>query len=72
MPHRVLMPRDVGTVEGVSFVVLAVLVLLVLVATAVVAAVALPNLRSGAQVLTPQGERVVREARSRLRHTPDA
>ncbi len=50
-------------------VVLVFLVLLVL-AAGVVVTVALPRLRSGAQVLTPQGERVVREARSRLRRTP--
>jgi hypothetical protein len=43
------------------------LVLLVL-AAGVVVAVALPHLRSGGRVLTPQGERVVREARSRLRN----
>ena len=47
------------------WVVLVVLVLLVLAATVVIA-VALPHLRSGAQVLTPEGERVVREARARL------
>jgi hypothetical protein len=41
-------------------------VVLVALAAAVVAAVALPHLRSGAQVLTPEGERVVREARARL------
>ena len=49
-------------------VVLVFLVLLV-VAAGVLVAVALPRLRSGAQVLTPQGERVVREARSRLKNT---
>ena len=45
-----------------------VLTFLVLVAVSVVivALVALPNLRSGSQVLTPSGERLVREARSRL------
>ena len=48
------------------WVVLVVLVLLLAVAAAVVVAVALPHLRSGAQVLTPEGERVVREARARL------
>ena len=47
-------------------VVLIVLVILVLAAVAVIVAVALPHLRSGAQVLTPEGERVVREARARL------
>jgi hypothetical protein len=41
-------------------------VVLVALAAAVVVAVALPHLRSGAQVLTPEGERVVREARARL------
>jgi hypothetical protein len=49
----------------VFWVVLVVLVLVAL-AAAVVVAVALPHLRSGAQVLTPQGERAVREARARL------
>ena len=45
-----------------------VLTFLVLVAVSVVivALVALPNLRSGSQVLTPSGERLVRAARSRL------
>ena len=47
-------------------VVLVVVVLLLALAAAVVVAVALPHLRSGAQVLTPEGERVVREARARL------
>ncbi|MGZ4626237.1 MAG: hypothetical protein ACXV3S_08120 [Kineosporiaceae bacterium] len=42
------------------------LVVLIAVAAVIVVAVALPHLRSGAQVLTPQGERLVREARSRL------
>ena len=51
--------------ERVFWVLLVVLVLLAL-AAAVVIAVALPHLRSGAQVLTPEGERVVREARARL------
>jgi hypothetical protein len=60
---------DVGTVEHVFWVVLVVLVLVVLAATVVVG-VALPHLRSGAQVLTPEGERAVREARSRLTNTP--
>ena len=46
--------------------VLVVLVLLLALAAAVVVAVAVPHLRSGAQVLTPEGERVVREARARL------
>ncbi len=45
--------------------------LLLAVAAAVVVAVALPRLRSGAQVLTPEGERVVREARARLTNTPE-
>ena len=49
-----------------------VFVVLLALAAGVVVAVALPRLRSGAQVLTPQGERVVRGARSRLRNTPDA
>ena len=53
------------------WVVLVVLVLLLAVAGAVIVAVALPHLRSGAQVLTPEGERVVREARSRLTNTPE-
>jgi len=61
---------DVGTVEHVFWVVLVALVLLVAVAAAVIVVVALPHLRSGAQVLTPEGERVVREARSRLTNTP--
>jgi hypothetical protein len=52
-------------VERVFWVVFFVVVLAAL-AAAVVLAVALPHLRSGAQVLTPQGERVVREARARL------
>ena len=47
-------------------VVLVVIVLLLALAAAVVVVVALPHLRSGAQVLTPEGERVVREARARL------
>ncbi len=51
------------------WVVLVVLVLLAL-AAGVVVAVALPHLRSGSQVLTPEGERVVREARARLTNTP--
>ena len=53
------------------WVVLVVLVLLLAVAGAVIVAVALPRLRSGAQVLTPEGERVVREARARLTNTPE-
>jgi hypothetical protein len=53
-------------VERVFWVVLVAVVILVALAAAVVVAVALPHLRSGAQVLTPQGERVVREARARL------
>jgi hypothetical protein len=61
--------RDLGTVERVLLVVL-LLVLLLAVASTVVVAVALPHLRSGAQVLTPEGERVVREARARLTNTP--
>jgi hypothetical protein len=61
---------DVGTVEGVFWVVLMVILLLA-VAAAVVVVVALPHLRSGAQVLTPEGERVVREARARLTNTPE-
>ena len=44
-------------------------VLLVVLAGAIVAAVALPHLRAGSQILTPQGERVVREARDRLTNT---
>lgn len=55
--------------ERVFWVLLVVLVLVALAATVVVA-VALPHLRSGAQVLTPEGERVVREARARLTNTP--
>ena len=51
--------------EDVFWVLLVVVVLLAL-SVGVVVAVALPRLRSGAQVLTPQGERVVREARARL------
>jgi hypothetical protein len=49
-----------------------VLTLLVLVAVAalIVVLVALPHLRSGSQVLTPHGERLVREAKSRLTNTP--
>jgi hypothetical protein len=47
-------------------VVLVAVVLLLALAAAVLVAVALPHLRSGAQVLTPEGERVVREARARL------
>ncbi len=46
-------------------------ILLLAVAAAVVVVVALPHLRSGAQVLTPEGERVVREARARLTNTPE-
>ena len=46
-------------------------ILLLAVAAAVVVAVALPHLRSGAQVLTPEGERVVREARARLTNAPE-
>jgi hypothetical protein len=61
---------DVGTVDRVFWVVLVAVVLLVALAAAVVVAVALPQLRSGAQVLTPEGERVVREARARLTNTP--
>jgi hypothetical protein len=61
LPH----PDDVGTVERVFWVLLVLLVLLAL-AAAVVVAVALPQLRSGAPVLTPHGERTVREARTRL------
>ena len=41
-------------------------VVLLAVSVAIVAVVALPNLRSGSQVLTPHGERLVREAKSRL------
>ena len=48
------------------FWVLLVLLVLAALAAAVVVAVALPHLKSGAQVLTPEGERVVREARARL------
>ena len=48
------------------WVVLVVVLVLLAIAAAVVVAVALPHLRSGAQVLTPEGERVVREARARL------
>jgi sensor c-di-GMP phosphodiesterase-like protein len=44
-------------------------VLLVALSVAVITAVALPHLRSGSQILTPQGERVVREARDRLTNT---
>ncbi len=51
--------------ERVLWVVLLLLVL-VLVAGGLVVAVALPHLRSGAQVLTPEGERLVREAKDRL------
>ena len=51
-----------------SLVVLAVLVVLVLMATVVVTAVALPHLRSGGQVLTPRGERALREVRRRARN----
>jgi hypothetical protein len=43
---------------------------LVAVSATIVALVALPNLRSGSQVLTPHGERLVREARSRLTSSP--
>jgi hypothetical protein len=53
-------------VEPVFWVVLLAVLVLAALAAAVVVAVALPHLRSGAQVLTPQGERVVREARARL------
>ena len=42
------------------------LVLLVAIATVIVILVALPHLRSGSQLLTPEGERLVREAKSRL------
>ena len=56
--------------DRVFWVVLVAVVLLVALAAAVVVAVALPQLRSGAQVLTPEGERVVREARARLTNTP--
>ena len=55
--------------ERVFWAVLFVVVLVAL-AAAVVVAVALPHLRSGRQVLTPEGERVVREARARLTNTP--
>jgi hypothetical protein len=44
-------------------------VLLVVLAAAIIVAVALPHLRAGSQILTPQGERVVREARDRLTNT---
>jgi hypothetical protein len=57
-------------VERVFWVVLVVILLLAVAATVIVA-VALPHLRSGAQVLTPDGERVVREARARLTNTSD-
>ena len=53
------------------WIVLVVLVLLLAVAAGVVVAVALPHMRSGSQVLTPEGERVVREARARLMNTPE-
>jgi hypothetical protein len=56
---------DLGTVEPVLWAVL-ILLLLVLVAVGVVAAVALPHLRAGSQLLTPEGERLVREAKDRL------
>jgi hypothetical protein len=46
--------------------VISTLSLLVAVAAVIVVVVAVPHLRSGSQVLTPQGERLVREARSRL------
>jgi hypothetical protein len=52
----------------VLWVVLTFLVL-VAVSAVIVALVALPNLRSGSQVLTPHGERLVREAKSRLTNT---
>jgi hypothetical protein len=39
---------------------------LVAVSAGIVVLVALPHLRSGSPVLTPQGERLVREAKSRL------
>ncbi len=55
--------------ERVFWAVLFVVVLVAL-AAAVVVVVALPHLRSGRQVLTPEGERVVREARARLTNTP--
>jgi hypothetical protein len=55
----------------VFWVVLVVLVLLIALAAAVVVAVALPHLRSGSQVLTPEGERVVRQARARITNTPE-
>jgi hypothetical protein len=45
------------------------LVVLLAVAVTIIVAVALPHLRSGAQVLTPEGERLVREAKSRLTNT---
>ena len=44
-------------------------VLLLALAVAVIAAVAWPHLRSDSQILTPHGERVVREARDRLTNT---
>ena len=43
---------------------------LIALSAAIVVAVALPHLREGSQVLTPRGERLVREAKSRLTHTP--
>jgi hypothetical protein len=67
LPH----PDVVGTVGRVFWVVLVVLVLLIALAAAVVVAVALPHLRSGSQVLTPEGERVVRQARARITNTPE-
>jgi cytochrome c-type biogenesis protein CcmH/NrfG len=45
-------------------------VLLIALAVAVIAAVAWPHLRSGSQILTPHGERVMQEARDRLSNTP--
>jgi hypothetical protein len=56
-------------VERVLWVVLLLLVL-VLIAGGVIVAVALPHLRAGSQVLTPQGERLVREAKDRLTNIP--
>jgi hypothetical protein len=61
--RRLRYAGDVGTVERVLGVVVVFLVLLV-VALGVVVAVAAPHLRSGRQVLTPRGERVVAGARS--------
>jgi hypothetical protein len=42
---------------------------LVAVSAGIVVLVALPHLRSGSQVLTPQGERLVREVKARLTNT---